>query len=185
MGQEMVKRFLSPSDDTGKKPIRGVVIWLIVGAILFLAFSSFRDDKKETANPEPTKVEEMDVNLYLKDMEERLQQTLEKITGAGTISVFLHFEDGGESVLATNRIQKSAEEKDTDSVSESVEEERDIVRWEQDGVETPYRVKQRFPEPTGILVVAKGATNHKVRQEIYEAVRAVFGLPAHRIKITN
>ncbi len=185
MGQEIIKRFFSLSDREEKKPIKPLVIWLIIGSILFLALGSFRSDEKPAPERETLAQQETDVNTYLENLEQRLQVTLEKITGAGSVSVFLYLEDNGEQILATNRIQKSEEMEGQSGASDSLEEESDVVRWDQDGMEAPYRVKQRFPQPTGILVVAEGAEDDGVKQEIYEAVRAIFGLPVHRIKITN
>lgn len=185
MGQELIKRFFSFSDGEERKKVRPWIVWLIIGAILFLALGNFGGEEKAKPEPDHKTEKETDVNLYLESLEQRLQVTLEKITGVGSVSVFLYLEDNGEQILATNRIQKSEEEKGQSGVSDSLEEESDIVRWDQDGIETPYPVKQRFPQPTGILVVAEGAEDDEVKQEIYEAVRAIFGLPVHRIKISN
>lgn len=185
MGQEIIKRFFSRRDIEERKPVKPLVIWLILGSILFLALGSFRGDEKPKTKPDAEVAQEMDMNGYLKILEGRLTQTLEMIQGVGEVSVFLNLEDGGEQVLATNRIQKSQEDEEESGSASMVEEESEIIRWNNDGVETPYRVKQRYPVPSGILVVAEGAENESVRREIYEAVRAIFGLPAHRIKITN
>ncbi len=185
MGQEIIRKFFSRPDIEEKKSVKPLIVWLILGAILFLALGGIHGDEKpkETKNQELT--QEMDMDIYLENLEQRLKETLEKINGAGEVSVFLNLEDGGEQILAANRLQKSQEETEEYGTGSLVEEESDIIRWNQDGVETPYRVKQRFPEPSGILVVAEGAGSEQVRQEIYESVRAIFGLPAHRIKITN
>lgn len=185
MRQEIIKQFFSSSDREEQKPIKPWVIWLIVGSILFLAISSFGGEKKETVKTDWTTEQETDADGYLEHLEQRLQTTLEKITGAGSVSVFLYLEDNGEQVLATNRIQKSEETEGQSGKSDSLEDENEIVRWDRNGMETPYSVKHRYPKPTGILVVAEGAEDDGVKQEIYEAVRAIFGLSAHRIKITN
>lgn len=186
MGQELVKRFFSTihTEHSGrKKSIKPFLVWLIIGAILFLAVGSFggeKEKKEPLSLPSGTGWES---EGYLDKMELRLKETLEQIDGVGKVSVFLYLEDGGEQVLAANRVQKS-QEGEVGSL-DTVEEEEEIILWNQDGAESPYTVKYRVPEPSGILVVAEGAKEESVRQEIYEAVRAIFGLPAHRIKITN
>ena len=48
---------------------------------------------------------------------------------------------------------------------------------------TPYVVKELEPELSGVLVLAEGAESDAVKAEIVEAVEALFGLPAHRIKV--
>ncbi len=185
MGQEIITRFFSRPETEEKKPIKPLVVWLIIGSILFLALGSCRDNDTPKTDVDREESSEVEVEVYLENLEQRLKGTLEKIHGAGEVSVFLNLEDGGEQVLATNRIQKSQDEEEENSTSTMMEEESDIIRWNQDGIETPYAIKKRLPEPSGILVVAEGAAKEEVRQEIYEAVRAIFGLPAHRIKITN
>ena len=39
------------------------------------------------------------------------------------------------------------------------------------------------PEVKGVLVIAQGGGNSRVRQEILEAAQALFGIDAHKIKI--
>lgn len=43
--------------------------------------------------------------------------------------------------------------------------------------------KEQYPEVTGIIISADGGGNAVVRTEISEAMEALFGLPAHKIKI--
>ena len=45
-------------------------------------------------------------------------------------------------------------------------------------------MEEKLPYPIGVVVVAEGAKNDNVRNEIYEAVKALYGLAANRIKIT-
>lgn len=176
-------------EDAGeKKPFHPFVVWLILGAILFLAVSSFFGDGKNQSKGEPLQTmvdRELNPDEFVGRLEERLMETLQKISGIGQVSVFIHIEDGGERILAADRSQMSQDDVEDEAAASRMEEESHVILWEQDGVDTPYIVKERFPVPTGVLVVAEGASDDKVKQEIYEAVRAIFGLPAHRIKITN
>ena len=45
-------------------------------------------------------------------------------------------------------------------------------------------VREKLPYPIGVVVVAEGASDERVRNEIYEAVKALYGLSANRIKVT-
>ncbi len=176
-----------PREDGEERKTRyPFVIWLIIGSVLFLAISSFGGDGKEKKDENRTE-ETMEVNLneYTEELERRLTNTLQKISGAGHVSVFINIEDNGERILASDRSRKSQEDGEDGTEARRTEEENHVILWEQDGEEMPYVIKERTPELTGVLVVAEGAGNEAVRQEIYEAVRAIFGLPAHRIKITN
>jgi len=44
-------------------------------------------------------------------------------------------------------------------------------------------VEEKTPKIGGVLVVAEGAGDERVRVEIYDAVKAIYGVAAHRIKV--
>ncbi len=191
MNGEFFRQALSrikPEVGGEKKAVNPYVVWVLLAAILFLAFSSFSESdekKRRDAEPQTNQKQTQTQEGYREKLEERLAETLQKISGTGQVSVFLYMEDGGERILAADRSQSSQEDVEDGQEASRMEEESHVILWEQDGEETPYIIKERFPEPTGVLVVVEGAGDERVRQEIYEAVRAIFGLPAHRIKITN
>lgn len=72
-------------------------------------------------------------------------------------------------------------EKDRISNADSVEEE--TIYQENDSGKYPYVVSWTNPKVTGVLVIAEGGGNTKVKAEILEAVQALFGIEPHKIKI--
>ena len=52
-----------------------------------------------------------------------------------------------------------------------------------DGSQTPYISKEMTPEIEGVLVIADGGDNAVTIQNITEAIQALFGVDAHKIKI--
>lgn len=171
-------------EKSGKKQPKSWVIWLVLGAIFFLACSSFweeKGNKKEEAVQEASSGQESE-QAYIRAMEERLTDALSGISGAGKVSVFLHIEQGNEHIFAadTNRL-----ETDTGEDGETrYELEKKVVLGGQSGRQQPFVTQEKLPVPSGVLVVAEGAKNEAVKFEIYEAVKALFGLSPHRIKIT-
>ena len=109
---------------------------------------------------------------------------MKKINGAGDVSVFISYEDGGEKILARDTKSKIAEERDEKNASKTSEDESLVVMVDEGSKGKPYITEERKPEVSGILVVAEGASNQNVRNEIYDAIKAVFGVAAHRIKVT-
>ena len=51
------------------------------------------------------------------------------------------------------------------------------------GGRVPYVIEEMEPQIQGILVVAEGGDNSQVVQNITEAVMALFGVEAHKIKV--
>lgn len=186
MKKDGLKRWIKQPETAGKRP-NPWVIWVLVGAIAILALSGLFDGKKQkntqTATEETGGAQEMEA--YVCQTEERLSQILEKINGAGKVSVFISVENGGEKILATDQSRKSSSEAAADTEQSSEEQEQNVVLAGQSAGQSPYILGEKLPVPSGVLVVAEGASDEKVRLAMYEAVRAVFGLSAHRVKITD
>ena len=53
------------------------------------------------------------------------------------------------------------------------------------GNEEPFITEERLPEASGIIVIAEGADNEKVKYEIMEAVKALLGIMPSRICVSE
>lgn len=166
----------------GKKPPK-ILIWSIIAAIAFLAFGSFSGGEKVQSSKEKSEEKEVLSEAYITKLEKRLVAVLEKIEGAGEVSVFLSFESGGEKILAIDEKTENEEASAEREIEEKHQKEQTVVLKKDTVGENPYVIENRLPQPTGVLVIAKGARSEPVKQEIYEAVKALFGLSAHRIKV--
>ncbi len=179
---------LPPLKAEGRKP-HPILIWSILIAIIFLAISGFSDDNKknnpktETKN-QPNTQGIVSQEAYLSQLETRLICVLQEISGAGKVEVFLNMENSGSKELATD--VKTESEESTEEEQNEVRHQKDetVVFVEDNSGQSPYIIEEKVPQPSGVLVVAEGARVEHVKMEIYEAVRALFGLPAHRIKVT-
>ena len=69
--------------------------------------------------------------------------------------------------------------------SGSRESSESTVFSQSDGDETPFVNKEILPKIDGVLIVAEGGADASVRKNISEAVEALFGLDAHKIKIVK
>lgn len=179
---------LPRKESGGKKLPHPFLVWSIIGAIVFLALTGFSGGKKETPKNKTEETEVQGVELlsedYITRLEERLVKTLSKIDGAGEVSVFVSIESGGEKVLATDMKTESQETTEENQSESRHQKEESVVLSEKDSGQSPYIIEEKMPVPSGVLVIAEGAKNENVKLEIYEAVKALFGLSAHRIKVT-
>ncbi len=67
--------------------------------------------------------------------------------------------------------------------TENGQREEVIYIRDADGNEIPYVVRRKLPEVTGVVVMAQGAGNAKVKENIIGAVGVLFNLNEHRIKV--
>lgn len=139
-----------------------IILFVIVAVIL--CFGGFKepDDKAQDQ-----------VSSYVNDLENRLSKTLSMISGVGEVDVVINVKSGMETVLAMKTtVTETATGTET--------------------VETPILVngktvvlKEKFPEITGVLVVAKGANNIAVLTKIQNATMSLLDININKIEILS
>ena len=179
-----IGQILTKNGQNKRKKAEIIVVWIVIIAIVLLMTGNLFG-KEEKVEKDKSVRSEASHNEYIKNTEERLTEVLRKVKGAGDVSAFITFESGGEKVIATEQKMKREQGEEAEEKTSFSEAEEKVVLSDIDGDKIPYVTEERFPSPTGILIVAEGAENEDVRNKLYEAARAIFGLPAHRIKVTN
>lgn len=125
---------------------------------------------------------------YEKRMEKRLKEILEKVDGVGKVEVMLVLRSSEEKVLRVDTQSRSSmtEENEADGSvrkSQSLEESGETVITGSGEKAAPVVEKEIYPEIEGIVILAQGAGDVRVKAEISEAAEALFGVPAHKIKV--
>lgn len=66
---------------------------------------------------------------------------------------------------------------------ERQQEESTVYVQDGSGGQTPYVIEEMEPQIQGVVIVAEGGDDPGVVQNITEAVMALFGVEAHKIKV--
>lgn len=169
--------------------------WLILVLagilILIIALPTDTKEKKQAEEAKENISKENNTMEASKDeIERKLEDILEKINGAGDVKVMITYQDSGTQVVEKdkNTSENSLEESDSTGGVRSTKEQQlqeSTVYEEADAGNTPFVSKELLPKVEGILIVASGGDNQKVKQNISEAVLALFQVEAHRIKIVK
>ena len=169
--------------------------WLILVLagilILIIALPADTKGKKQAEEAKENISKENNTMEASKDeIEQKLEDILEKIDGAGEVKVMITYQDSGTQVVEKdkNTSANSVEESDSTGGVRSTKEQQlqeSTVYEEADAGNTPFVSKELLPKVEGILIVASGGDNQKVKQNISEAVLALFQVEAHRIKIVK
>lgn len=108
--------------------------------------------------------------------------------GAGKVKVMVTLASSGEAVVekdVTTGIDASTQV-DADGGSHNTsgnEKTGETVYVQQDRASYPYIRQVISPKVAGVLVSAQGGDNQTVNKNITEAIQALFGIDAHKIKI--
>ena len=176
-----------------KKLKRSDWLILVLAGILILIIA-LPTDTKEIKQAEKSKENISKENNTMEaskdEIERKLEDILEKIDGAGDVKVMITYQDSGTQVVEKdkNTSENSLEESDSTGGVRSTKEQQlqeSTVYEDADAGNTPFVSKELLPKVEGILIVASGGDNQKVKQNISEAVLALFQVEAHRIKIVK
>lgn len=153
-------------------------ILLIIGLLLFVIAIPVSEKEEETE--EEMLVSEVDMSAYAQMLERRMEAVLQKVNEVGEVDVMITLSSSAEKIVEKER-EKMSESVDQDGKSTTTYESSETAIY--DGKESPYVKKELSPKIEGVLVVAQGGDEPLVREEIIEAVQALFGIEVHKIKV--
>lgn len=173
---------VKPIDDRRKSK---VLIVLIIAAIFILAFGGAAKKQNTESQIPRENYDELATESYIAENEKRLEEILSAVQGAGKVKTMITVDNRGEKVLAMDKKSENKDENDKEKSAKSIKQEQTAIVYGTGNEEQPFVLKEKLPLPSGVLVVATGAGDESVRLEIYEAVRALYGISGHRIKVTK
>lgn len=149
-----------------KKIQQFIYIVFITGiALLFIA----KADLGTKAAPEK---ESEPIQSEAEDMEQKLRQTLRLAEGVGEVRVIINYGTTQAKVLAKDKTEES------DDTSRRFEEK---VTLGGDG--KPVVLRENAREIKGVLIVAQGGGDAKVRAGLISAAQALLGVEPHKIEV--
>lgn len=185
--------------DNNKKLYNNLVILLCMGVALVIVANFYNDITYKDKKPA---IENMENNNqingtynnssddnYAAEIQDQLSTILSKIAGAGKVSVMITYESGKELVTQKDKsvIDKVTDEKDNDGGTRIINEysidDKTVMVNQQGGSSQPVVVKEINPEIKGVIVVAEGAWDSKVKRKISQAVQTVLDIPAYRVTV--
>lgn len=163
--KDEIKKFLGQ-----KKNTKLLVLIFILGIALMLVPNG--ENKKNSGVVE----KETHAALYKKETEKELKNALSKVKGAGSVEVLVSLSDEGESYVASN-------EKSEKSEKNFVSEKTYVLKNDDNGGESAVVLRKNMPRISGVLVIAEGACDENIKNELTMAVKAISGVRAHRIYV--
>lgn len=176
-----------------------MIVFILLGILLFIIAlptkeknvekSVLTDSHNEIIKEQET-VSKADA-VYVDYLEKRLENTLAYIEGVGKIKVMVTISSSSKEVvekdLVTNRSNtvETDSEGGTRSINNSEHTETTLYTTDAQGNQVPYVTQVYEPEIIGVMVVAQGAGRGNVNSDITEAIQALFGIEAHKIKIAK
>lgn len=119
-----------------------------------------------------TKVESQDkITTYIESLENKLSTKLSQINGAGKVSVIISVKQGMITEIATEK--KTV----TETGIIKIEEAPVLVSGK------PIVLAEKYPDITGVVIIAKGANDLNVRVALVSATQTILGITSDKIEI--
>ena len=113
------------------------------------------------------------------ELEKRMEDALKRVEGAGEVSVVINYESTSELVPAT-KTDLSEQQSSSDGKSQNSESKsEDIAQVSGNAV----ILKEKQPKVRGVMVVAKGAKDIRVKNDILFAVMTLLDVTADKVEI--
>ena len=140
------------------------------------------DNKKESSN---VKSEE---TSYEEEQKQQHVAILKKIEGCGNVDCMLTFSSGEVKVPAYDETKQNnvTEENDKDGGKRTTTQNSDnskVVMSNKDGGNEPFILETQKPKVVGVIVVADGAKDGRVKADIEKAVINLYDLPANKVNV--
>lgn len=180
-----------------KKTTANLIIVFCLGLTLILIADFYKDIKVDRTEDDSyyegteTETEAIDntASDYVSELEGDLSSILSKIQDAGRVSVMITLKSGSEIIPAKDESisDKVTNEKDTSGgtriINEKTTDDKVVFTAAQGGNSKPLIIKEINPEIQGVIVVAEGAKDSRVKLKISQAVQTVLDIPAYRVTV--
>ncbi|WP_017755730.1 stage III sporulation protein AG [Calidifontibacillus oryziterrae] len=190
-----------------KKYMNYLLILLAVG-IVFMLISNLLPSQTQTQTDSPVPVVgnqiskgndkavfgqsksegSLEFTDYESAYENQLKETLEQIIGVDDVTVMINLDATESKIFEKNTVIQSQQTDEVDREGgkrkvEDMSRDEQLVIIRNGDQEIPIAIKTKKPEIRGVLVVAKGVENIKVKQMVVEAVTRVLDVPNHRVSV--
>lgn len=172
------------------------IIFLLGIFFLLIAtpMSKVNNNKEKQNRLEESQKDVTEVNIeidekdeYIESLENKLEQTIEGMEGAGKVLVMITLKDSGEKILDKNQPYESSseimKEEGKETEQSSIKSNQETVLVEVEGNTSPIVIQERYPDIEGVVVVCEGGDNSELTLRIKEAVQALFSVDTHKIVV--
>lgn len=132
-----------------------------------------------------------EMRLYAEYLEAKLEEIIQKMDGAGRTKAMITIRSSGETIVEKDSPTKRSGTTEVDSAGGSrntsdIETGQETVFYtNRDGRQVPFTKKTINPVIEGVLIVTQGGGNEIIIRNITDAIKALFGVDEHKIKVVK
>ena len=189
LGEKIKELMLKEKSKDSKKRIENIVVFILIIIITVIAINAIWNGEKTEENKEDdikfetdkqlAKVSETKINEDASeaDMQSKLENILSNMQGVGKVKVLITYSESSEVVAMYNENSQTSqiEEKDSGGGTRTTTQndvQKDVIYKEENGEKMPITQKVVSPKIEGAIVIAEGANDVNVKNNIIQAMEA-------------
>ncbi|HNX28301.1 MAG TPA: hypothetical protein PKN87_02680 [Syntrophomonadaceae bacterium] len=187
MLEEWVKKLTGNKAETSaflksKKSRYIIIIAICLGLLALVWDTSPGVDSNQAVNETAQPI--INSNSVKEQLTRELGSILSQIEGAGQVKVSITLASDGEKSYASNITEEKSDIEETDSQGGKKQSaENKSTRELAVSSGNPLLIESKFPQVTGVLVVAEGAKDPAVKEKLAAATATLLDIPAHKVSI--
>ncbi len=159
------------------KKVKHIEIYIAVGLALIVAVIYFSTLKKSPTTKVDNKIDNVSPNFstsgeYIDYLENKLENVITKVKGAGNVEVVVTLEKGFEYIYVTEEETRTTSNGTTITTTSVV-----MVNGQ------PIIQEEIYPVISGIVVIASGANDIAVKMDILSIIQTVIEIDNSKINI--
>lgn len=183
--------------NNSKKFITNLTILIFLGIVLILASNNLtptkptnsnlleQSDDSDVSSDNSKNITNDLIQDYSNNIESELREILSQIKGVGDVKIMVNLEDTAEKIPAfnTTTVNENTNEKDAGGGAREVMREdlkREVVTA---NGESLMIIKEVKPSVKGVIVVAEGAEDMLIKEQLYSAIKTVLGISGNKVEV--
>lgn len=150
------------------------LIVVVLSLIVFVIFASSFVSKKSNKNQESTNVSSNALS-YCKQQEHRLEQVLENVKGISNVKVFVMVDESPTLKYVEDNSQTQSQNQTTSS--------SETVLTKNGSITSPILVCEILPKIKGVLVIAKGTGDLKIKTTLTNIISSVLDINISSVEV--
>ncbi|HPT75809.1 MAG TPA: hypothetical protein PLC16_03610 [Defluviitaleaceae bacterium] len=190
-----IMEWLKLQDKKNKNLLYNITFFIGIGVLLIIlgdtAFNNLPrklEEKRDNLVSNEGNLKEMN-KTYEDVIEERLKEIFSKMEGVGKVEVMVTISYGKEIFLAedvnsnySRIIEEDSQGGKREITSEDIQS-KTVMQNTGSGSTQPVILKEKYPEIKGVLILAEGGEDPRVKQQLTAAAETLLGVPAHKVQV--
>lgn len=167
-----------------------IVLLILFFVLIVVNFGTSKNDNINKSNSvdEESKSNAVKVSEYEEQQKQELISILKKISGVDNVDVMITFESDEVKVPAYDKTSQNTVTEETDKnggkrVNNQTNDDTKIVMKNSGSSDEPFILQTNKPKVIGVVVVAKGASDSKIKHNIEVAVSNLYSLDANKVNV--